>query len=67
MHQLNWLLHVPRKKILHYGLTTAVIVSCITGGIILWSRHQPAQTVAEDIPLVRTLVVGSNSATQDYI
>ena len=67
MHQLNWLLNVPRKKILHYGLTTAVIVSCITGGIILWSRHQPAQTVAEDIPLVRTLVVGSNSATQDYI
>ena len=66
MHQLNWLLHVPRKKILHYGLTTAVIVSCITGGI-LWSRHQPAQTIAEDIPLVRTLVIGSNSTTQDYI
>ena len=66
MHQLNWLLHVPRKKILHYGLITAIIVSCITGGI-LWIRHQPAQTVTEDIPLVRTLVIGSNSTAQDYI
>ena len=66
MHQLNWLLHVPRKKILHYGLITAIIVSCITSGI-LWSRHQPAQTITEDIPLVRTVVIGSNSTAQDYI
>lgn len=66
MQQLNWLPHIPRKKILHYGLTTVVIVSCTIGGI-LWNQHRYIQTGTEEIPFVRTAVIGANSPAQDYI
>ena len=66
MQQLNWLPHIPRKKILHYGLTTVVIVSCTIGGI-LWNQHRSIQTGTEEIPFVRSAVIGANASAQDYI
>lgn len=66
MQQLNWLPHIPRKKILHYGLTTVVIVSC-TIGVILWNQHRSIQTGTEAIPFVRSAVIGANASAQDYI
>ena len=66
MQQLNWLPHIPRKKILHYGLTTVVIVSC-TIGVILWNQHRSIQTGTEEIPFVRSAVIGANASAQDYI
>ena len=66
MQQLNWLPHIPRKKFLHYGLTTVVIVSCTIGGI-LWNQHRSIQTGTEEIPFVRSAVIGANASAQDYI
>ena len=66
MQQLNWLPHIPRKKILHYRLTTVVIVSCTIGGI-LWNQHRSIQTGTEEIPFVRSAVIGANASAQDYI
>ena len=47
-------------------MTTVVIVSCTIGGI-LWNQHRSIQTGTEEIPFVRSAVIGANASAQDYI
>ena len=64
MQQLNWLTKMPKKQ-LYYGLTATVVVLCIIGSVI-WNKHHQVKAVVDDIPLVRTAVIGVAEATQGY-
>jgi RND family efflux transporter MFP subunit len=61
---LHWLKKVPRKK-LYYVLAATVVGLCIFVGVI-WKEHSRPKTTAEDIPVVRTAVIGATHSTQDY-
>jgi RND family efflux transporter MFP subunit len=61
LHQLS---RLPKKK-LYYVLTAAIIGICIIGGII-WKDHHRPQVVIEDIPIIRTAVIGTTAAAQGY-
>lgn len=52
MQPLNWATNLSKKE-LYYGLTAAVAVICIIGGV-LWMRNMQAKPVTIDIPLVHT-------------
>jgi multidrug efflux pump subunit AcrA (membrane-fusion protein) len=54
-----------QKKQLYYGLTATAIVLCIIGGILWQEKHQ-AKAIVDDIPVVRTAVIGAAEATQGY-
>jgi RND family efflux transporter MFP subunit len=64
MQPLHWLTKLPRKK-LYYGLAAAAVGLCIIGGVI-WKDHSQSKAIAEDIPLVRTAVIGTTNAAQSY-
>lgn len=57
LHQLS---RLPKKK-LYYVLTAAIIGICIIGGVI-WKDHHRPQVVIEDIPIIRTAVIGTTAA-----
>jgi len=64
MNQWNQLSRLPKKK-LYCALTAAIIGVCVIGGVI-WKEHNRHQVVVEDIPIVRTAVIGTMPNTQDY-
>lgn len=53
------------KKQLYYGLTATVVVLCIIGGVLWQEKHQ-SKAIVDDIPAVRTAVIGVEEATQEY-
>nr|WP_092074582.1 efflux RND transporter periplasmic adaptor subunit [Dendrosporobacter quercicolus]NSL49024.1 efflux RND transporter periplasmic adaptor subunit [Dendrosporobacter quercicolus DSM 1736]SDN02432.1 RND family efflux transporter, MFP subunit [Dendrosporobacter quercicolus] len=55
---------LPRKK-LYYALAAAAILFCV-GGTIIWKGHNQSQPVTQDIPLVRTAVIGTANTPQGY-
>lgn len=64
MQQLNWLANVSKKK-LYYGITAAIVMIGIIGGV-LWKENHQAKPVVEDIPLVRTATINAAGAAQNY-
>ncbi|HMM22347.1 MAG TPA: efflux RND transporter periplasmic adaptor subunit [Selenomonadales bacterium] len=54
------------KKKLYYSLIAVAVGLCITGAGI-WKFHGRPQAEVEDIPLVRTAVVGATNAPQSYL
>jgi len=64
MQQLAWLTKVSRKK-LYYGISMAVVLLCIVGGV-LWKDHNRPKAEAEPIPVVRTTVIGGTNSAQGY-
>lgn len=65
MKQLQWLEKISRKK-MYYGITAAVVGICIIGGVI-WKESSRSKAQAEQIPIVRTAVIGgTNTAAQGY-
>jgi membrane fusion protein, multidrug efflux system len=62
--QLNQLSRLPKKK-LYYALTAALIGVCAIGGVI-WKEHNLPQVVVEDIPIVRTAIIGTTPNAQGY-
>jgi len=64
MRQWNWLTKIPKKQ-LYYGLTAAVVVLCIIGGVLWQEKHQ-SKAIVDDIPVIRTAVIGVEEATQEY-
>lgn len=64
MQSLYRLTKLPRKK-LYYSLVAAAAGLCILG-VGLWKLHSQPQAAVEDIPLVRTAVIGAVNAPQDY-
>ncbi|MDF2572127.1 MAG: macA 5 [Sporomusa sp.] len=64
MQPLNLLSKVTRKK-LYYGAAAVVVGLCIIGGVI-WKDHNKPLAAAEDISMVRTVVIGATQKTQGY-
>ena len=65
MPLLNWTTSLSKKE-LYYGLTAAVAVICIIGGV-LWIKNIYAGPESTDIPLVRTVKVNLVAdAAQSY-
>ena len=56
---------LPRKK-LYYSLAAAAIGLCIIG-VGFWKLHNQPQTTVEDIPLVRTAVIGAVNNPHSYL
>jgi len=54
-----------RKKKLYYALTIGIIAIGVLGGVI-WKYNNRPKLVAENIPIVRTTVIGTTSAAQGY-
>lgn len=65
MQQLNWLTKFSKKKV-YSAVTAIVIVICIIVGAWLWQKYHTPPTVAEDIPLVRTINVKPALAGKTY-
>ena len=63
MRQWNWLTKIPKQ--LYYGLTATVVVLCIIGGVLWQEKHQ-SKAIVDDIPVIRTAVIGVAEATQGY-
>ncbi|MCM0759579.1 MULTISPECIES: efflux RND transporter periplasmic adaptor subunit [Sporomusa] len=53
-------------KRLYYGLAAAIAGLCIIG-FGFWKLHSQPPAVAEEIPLVRTAVIGAANASQNYL
>ncbi|WP_094607697.1 Multidrug resistance protein MdtE [Sporomusa silvacetica DSM 10669] len=64
MKPFHLLTKLSRKKV-YYGLTAAVVGLCIIGGVI-WKEHSRPQATVEDIPIVRTTVIGTTANAQGY-
>jgi RND family efflux transporter MFP subunit len=64
MQPLNLLSKATRKK-LYYGAAAVVVGLCIIGGVI-WKDHNKPLAAAEDISMVRTVVIGATQKTQGY-
>ena len=64
MQQLKWVTRVSKKN-LYYGLAIALVGLSILGGVI-WKGHSRPQVTLEEIPLVRTTIIGSTGAAQGF-
>ncbi len=53
-------------KKLYYSITAAIAGLCIIG-FGFWKLHSQPPVVAEDIPLVRTAMIGAANAPQNYL
>lgn len=65
MQPLYRLTKLTRKK-LYYSLAAVVVGLCIIG-VGIWKLHSQPQGPVEDIPLVRTAVIGAANAPQGYL
>lgn len=65
MQPLNLNLHLDKKR-LSYGLAAVALILCAAVGAVLWRNHNAPKVVQEDVPLVRTMVVGLTDAAQNY-
>jgi RND family efflux transporter MFP subunit len=59
----NWLTNISRKKL--YYILAAVAGLCILGGVFWKGQHRP-QAILQEIPVVRTAVVGAAGVSQSY-
>lgn len=62
MNPLHSLSRLPK---LYYAVTAALIGLCVIG-IIFWKQHNRPQTVVEEVPIVRTAVIGAAPNSQNY-
>lgn len=53
------------KKKLYYGVAAGILVIAIAAGVIIKGHSKPS-AIVEEVPLVRTVVVGLAGATQNY-
>ncbi|WP_094605687.1 Multidrug resistance protein MdtE [Sporomusa silvacetica DSM 10669] len=60
MVKINFLTNVSKKK-LYYGLLAVGVSICIIGVGITLVQHNRSQPVAEEVPIVRTAVIGNGS------
>ncbi len=60
-----YLIEKLSKKKLYYSLTAATIGLCIIS-FGVWKFHNQPQAAVEDIPLVRTVVLGTVNTSQSY-
>lgn len=61
-----YLMEKLSKKKLYYSLTAATIGLCmISFGV--WKFHSQPQAAVEDIPLVRTVAIGTANTSQSYL
>ncbi|SMC33258.1 efflux RND transporter periplasmic adaptor subunit [Sporomusa malonica] len=67
MLQLKFLtrIQIPRKK-LYYGLIAVGVGACVIGGSLAWAKNTSNKPIAEEIAMVRTIVVGATGTAQDY-
>lgn len=63
--QFDFLIKLPRKKLV-YGLIAAGVGVCVIGGSIFWAKHTRVQPAAEERTIVRTAVIGSTGTAQGY-
>lgn len=64
MQPFLWLTKLPKKK-LHYVLVAAAVLLC-AAGILKWKEHSHPQPITQDIPFVRTAVLGADATPQGY-
>jgi len=65
MNALKKIRTLPKRK-LYYALLAVVIGVCISGGSLILAKNNTAQSVAEEITMVRTTIVGNAGMTQAY-
>lgn len=64
MKLVKSLSQLPKKKF-YYAITAGIVGICVICSV-LWKQNNRQQVVVEDIPVVRTAVIGTTSALQGY-
>lgn len=65
MDLLKNLRTLPKRKLYYTILAVAVIV-CVSGGGLIWAKNNTTKPAAEEITMVRTIVVGTAGMAQAY-
>lgn len=64
MKYINLLSALPKSK--YYILAAIGVGVCVAGGSLVWARQTGVKPVSQEIPIVRTAIVGSAGTSQGY-